>query len=121
MSFGKRLRVARQSAGQTQAELGAAADVSNTYIAHLEKGRRAPNPELVERLEETLGLEPGTLGAPEEWSPSGRKRQLKATLLANFEQAVLLRESGSTVDLVPQWSSPGEWCSSVPSRGGFRR
>jgi len=47
MSFGKRLRVARQSAGHTQAELGAAADVSNTYIAHLEKGRRAPNPELV--------------------------------------------------------------------------
>lgn len=102
MSFGKRLRVARQSAGQTQAELGSAVDVSNSYIAHLETGRRAPNPELVERLEESLGLEPGTLGAPEEWSPNGRKRQLKATLLANFEQAVLLRESGSTVDLVPQ-------------------
>lgn len=105
MSFGDRLRVARQSAGLTQADLGAATGVSNSYIAHLEKGRRAPTVQIVETLEDRLRLAPGTLEGAEAGSPDSKRRKAQATTLADFERVLMHRESGSGLETVQQLDS----------------
>lgn len=60
MTFGDRLRQARRSAGLSQTQL-AGDRYSLSYVSHLEAGRRAPTPELVEYFEQRLGLPPGAL------------------------------------------------------------
>lgn len=59
--FGRRLRENRRRSGLSQAELGGE-KYSGSYISHLESGRRAATPEVVEFLSRRLGVSPLDLG-----------------------------------------------------------
>lgn len=95
MTFGERLRSARENAGLTQNQLGAGVGVSNAYVSHLEKGRRVPNAELAAALEEKLQLPSGALGGEDEWAPSVKRRYSTAAILAAFEGVMASRASGT--------------------------
>ncbi len=58
--FARRLKEARQERGMSQTDLGGER-YSGSYISHLEKGRRAPTPEVVDYLASRLGVAPTTL------------------------------------------------------------
>lgn len=59
--FGQLLRETRRRTGLSQAELGGER-YSGSYISHLESGRRAATPEVVEFLSQRLGVTPLELG-----------------------------------------------------------
>lgn len=59
--FGRLLRETRRRTGLSQAELGGDR-YSGSYISHLESGRRAATPEVVEFLSQRLGVTPLELG-----------------------------------------------------------
>jgi transcriptional regulator with XRE-family HTH domain len=54
LRFAARLREVRQARGMTQADLAAAATVTETYITRLEAGKAAPGIDLVGRLAKGL-------------------------------------------------------------------
>lgn len=54
LTFGRRLRAARRSAGLTQAQLGARVGYHHSLISKVESGLREPGPGLVHRLDEQL-------------------------------------------------------------------
>lgn len=53
--FGKQLKLLRERAGLTQAELGARVGYSADQIASVECGRRIPKPDLIDKADEVLG------------------------------------------------------------------
>ncbi|WP_046503320.1 helix-turn-helix domain-containing protein [Streptomyces odonnellii] len=53
--FGQELRIAREAAGLTQAQLGEGVVCHATLIAHFEAGRRMPRPEDAQRIDKVLG------------------------------------------------------------------
>jgi len=55
MEFGARLRILREKAGLTQAELADGISASS-YVSLLEAGKRKPKPELVSKLASRLGV-----------------------------------------------------------------
>jgi Zn-dependent peptidase ImmA (M78 family)/transcriptional regulator with XRE-family HTH domain len=62
---GERLRIARTFQGRTQAHLAAQLDVTQQFVAQLERGRKQPNAMLVGALGDVLGFEPEFFyGAP---------------------------------------------------------
>lgn len=63
--FGVMLRQARKSKGMSQVELGGD-KFSGSYISHLESGRRAATPEVIEFVSRRLGL------SPLEWGVSAK-------------------------------------------------
>ncbi|MFD5696687.1 helix-turn-helix domain-containing protein [Streptomyces lasiicapitis] len=54
LRYGEELRSRREAAGLTQEELSARAIMSRTHIAHVEAGRRRPNLEDAQRLDDAL-------------------------------------------------------------------
>ena len=73
VQFGTLLREARRRQGLSQNELGAGR-YSGSYISHLESGRRAATPEVIEFLSRRLGVSPLEWGV----SPAGDPAQLIA-------------------------------------------
>ena len=73
VQFGSLLREARRAQGLSQNELGAG-KYSGSYISHLESGRRAATPEVIEFLSRRLGVSPLEWGV----SPAGDPAQLVA-------------------------------------------
>lgn len=53
--FGRQVKLLREAAGLTQAELGARVGYGEAHIASVEQGRRIPKPELVDALDRVLG------------------------------------------------------------------
>ncbi|MEU7240814.1 helix-turn-helix domain-containing protein [Streptomyces sparsogenes] len=53
-SFGLQIKLLRERAGLTQAELGSRVGYSADQIAAVEQGRRIPKPDLIDRLDEVL-------------------------------------------------------------------
>jgi len=59
----------RNSLGLSQRQLAMEANVTQSYLAHLERGRRDPNIEMICRLADALGttfsaiLQPGAFGS----------------------------------------------------------
>ncbi|MEU1804036.1 helix-turn-helix transcriptional regulator [Streptomyces sp. NPDC019937] len=53
--FGRQLKLLREAAGLTQAELGARVGYSADQIASVECGRRIPKPDLIDKADEVLG------------------------------------------------------------------
>lgn len=73
VQFGSLLRDARRRQGLSQAELGGE-KYSGSYISHLESGRRAATPEVIDFLSRRLGVSPLEWGV----SPSADPAQLVA-------------------------------------------
>lgn len=57
MIFGHKLRQLRTRAGHSQQQLALTLGITQSYLSHLEQGRRVPSPDLVERLGEALNLD----------------------------------------------------------------
>ena len=56
LSVGVRLKLARDKRGLTMARLGELADVGSTTIDSIEKGKKQPRGDTVERLARALGV-----------------------------------------------------------------
>lgn len=61
VKFGKRVRKARLNQDLSQEELAHEADSNRTYISDVERGRRNPSIEVVERIAKALGVSMGSL------------------------------------------------------------
>lgn len=61
IKFGKRVRKARLELDLSQEELAHEADSNRTYISDMERGRRNPSIEVVERIAGALGVSMGSL------------------------------------------------------------
>lgn len=53
--FGRQMKLLREAAGLTQAELGARVGYGEAQIASVEQGRRIPKPELVDAVDRVVG------------------------------------------------------------------
>ncbi|WP_030581845.1 helix-turn-helix domain-containing protein [Streptomyces anulatus] len=53
--FGRQVKLLREAAGLTQAELGASVGYGEAHIASVEQGRRIPKPEMVEAVDRVVG------------------------------------------------------------------
>lgn len=53
--FGRQMKLFREAAGLTQAELGARAGYGEAQIAAVEQGRRIPKPELIDAVDRAVG------------------------------------------------------------------
>jgi len=60
-AFGIVLRIYRQEKGLTQEQLGERVDVVRSFICSLENGKRQPSLQMVLKLADALGVEPGDL------------------------------------------------------------
>lgn len=60
-AFGIVLRIYRQEKGLTQEQLGERVDVVRSFICSLENGNRQPSLQMVLKLADALGVEPGDL------------------------------------------------------------
>jgi transcriptional regulator with XRE-family HTH domain len=60
-TFGQRIRVRRRQLDMTQRELARRIKTSTPYVGHLEANKRHPSDQVVSRLAEVLGLDPGEL------------------------------------------------------------
>lgn len=77
MELGKRLKMAREAKGWTQAELGQLLNVSDATINRYERGQRRPDPNTLRRLAEALdvsldhlvGLKDELKEAPSDYNP----------------------------------------------------
>jgi transcriptional regulator with XRE-family HTH domain len=56
MNYGKGIRIARALAGVRQKQLAKLADVDPSHISLIEKGKREPSLDLLERLSSALGI-----------------------------------------------------------------
>lgn len=74
---GERIREARSARGVSQADLAAAVGVSNSYLSHIEAGRRPVSEQIRLQVAITLGIDPQQL---EEGIPSDRKEELRLKL-----------------------------------------
>ena len=61
--FGSNVRRFRERAGLSQDALAHAADVHRVYLSGIERGKRSPSIETVEKLANALGVDPGELFA----------------------------------------------------------
>ncbi|MFF6999806.1 Scr1 family TA system antitoxin-like transcriptional regulator [Streptomyces sp. NPDC008313] len=53
-SFGRQIKILRQRAGHTQADLGQLLGYSEALVAAIEQGRRIPRPDTIEKLDQLL-------------------------------------------------------------------
>ncbi|MCX5411973.1 helix-turn-helix domain-containing protein [Streptomyces sp. NBC_00059] len=54
-SFGRQVKLLREAAGLTQAELGTSVGYGEAHIASVEQGRRIPKPEMVDAVDRAVG------------------------------------------------------------------
>ena len=59
--FGQNVRFRRQSLGFTQAELAARADIDRAYISNIEQGRKNISLTTLQKLADSLEVEPAQL------------------------------------------------------------
>lgn len=59
----QKIKRARQQAGLTQGELADRAGLSQAYLSQIESGSKDPSVETLQKLANTLGIEPGSLFA----------------------------------------------------------
>lgn len=64
MTFGRRVREAREKRRLTQEDLAYAARLHRTHISLIERGERSVRIETIERLALALGLQPAELMPP---------------------------------------------------------
>jgi transcriptional regulator with XRE-family HTH domain/tetratricopeptide (TPR) repeat protein len=74
---GERIKQARVARGISQAELAASVGVSNSYLSHIEAGRRPVSEPIRLQVAAALGLDPRQL---EEGVPADRKEELRLNL-----------------------------------------
>lgn len=60
-SFGSRVRELRKSAGLTQEQLAAVADLDRSYVGGVERGERNVSLENICRLADAIGVSPADL------------------------------------------------------------
>ncbi|MEV0022979.1 helix-turn-helix domain-containing protein [Streptomyces atroolivaceus] len=53
--FGRQVKLLREAAGLTQAELGSSVGYGEAHIASVEQGRRIPKPEMVDAVDRVVG------------------------------------------------------------------
>lgn len=82
-TFAARLREVRLGRGMTQAELAAAARVTETYVTRLEAGKAAPGIDLVSRLARGLGVTLAELLPQDDPPDSAAVLRRKARALAD--------------------------------------
>ncbi|MFD5590722.1 helix-turn-helix domain-containing protein [Streptomyces griseorubiginosus] len=97
--FGRQLKLFRERAGMTRAELGAATGYSASTLASFEQGRRIPPGEFIDRVDEVVGAG-GVLGAAKE--DVGR-----AQYPAHFRDAALLEAKAVEVHVYGTQAMPG--------------
>lgn len=74
--FGEKIRNARKSAGLTQRELAQLLGVANTSISNWEKGLSRPDADMIQKLCQTLHLQPNDFYGTTDSAPSsGREAQ----------------------------------------------
>ncbi|WP_103543211.1 helix-turn-helix transcriptional regulator [Streptomyces sp. SM1] len=56
-SFGRQIKILRQRAGHTQADLGQLLGYSEAQVAAIEQGRRIPRPDTIDKLDQLLEAE----------------------------------------------------------------
>jgi transcriptional regulator with XRE-family HTH domain len=59
--FGLNIRRIRKDHGLSQEALAAGAGLAPTYVGQIERGKRSPTLDVVERLAEALGVKPSDL------------------------------------------------------------
>lgn len=59
LPIGARLRALRNEAGLTQAQIAESVGVAPETMSRIERGRLAPSRDLISRLAEAIGIEPG--------------------------------------------------------------
>ncbi len=59
--LGANIRLFRQMKGMTQERLSELVDVSSSYIGYLERGKKKPSLDLLEKISDVLEVEPSTL------------------------------------------------------------
>ncbi|CAM5413728.1 Scr1 family TA system antitoxin-like transcriptional regulator [Streptomyces xanthochromogenes] len=112
--YGEELRAKREAAGFTQEELSQRAVMSRTHIAHIEAGRRRPDPADARRLDSVLG----TGGFFERFLPTldGRKVAEHFAEVLEFEhQATVIRQYAPK--LVPGFLQTEAYAREVLSSG----
>ncbi|MCO8301529.1 helix-turn-helix transcriptional regulator [Streptomyces sp. RKCA744] len=97
--FGRQVKLFREQAGLTQAELGALVGYSADQVASVECGRRIPKPELVDKADEVLGAG-GVLGAMKE-------ELAHARYPAFFRDAARLEAVAAEVQIYAHLAVPG--------------
>ena len=60
-----RVRILRQKAGLTQAQLAERAGIEQGYLSRVERGKHSPSLEVTYRLAAALGVRPGDLFEPD--------------------------------------------------------
>ncbi len=75
--IGQRIREARSAKGMSQADLAAVVGVSNSYLSHIEAGRRPVSEPIRLQVAAALGINPKQL---DEGVPSDRKEELRLKL-----------------------------------------
>lgn len=112
--YGAELKRRRESAGLTQEQLSQRAVMSRTHIAHIEAGRRRPDPDDARRLDQVL--EGGGFFVNFLPTLDGKKVAEHFAEAAELErQAVAIKEYAST--LVPGFLQTPEYARDVLSSG----
>lgn len=81
---GERIKQARVARGVSQAELATAVGVSNSYLSHIEAGRRPVSDTILSQIAAALGIDPKRL---QDGVPADRKEELRLNL--NFAEMAL--------------------------------
>ena len=76
----KNMKSYRIALGFTQAYLAEKADTSTNYIGLIEKRKRFPSPEMIERIATALGIEPKELFNTDKKMPEAIKAYRKAVI-----------------------------------------
>ncbi|MEU4799890.1 helix-turn-helix transcriptional regulator [Streptomyces sp. NPDC023327] len=96
--FGQQLKLLRERAGLTRAELGSRLGYGEDQITLVERGRRIPKPELIDRADEVLNAG-GALRAM-------KKEVARARYPAFFRDAARLKPRRSSFRrTTPMWST----------------
>lgn len=99
--FGERVRALRTKRGVSQSDLATAVGVSNSYLSHIEAGRRVASPALIEQLANALSV---TVEQLHEGTPSTASEELDLRLrfaelsLKNGDWALAMREFGEVLE-----------------------
>ena len=73
--FGETIRKARKALGLTQRQLAEQLDVSNTSVSNWEKGLSRPDADMIQKLCDTLHLQPNDIYGTKE-APAGGRRSV---------------------------------------------
>lgn len=84
---GQNIKFYRQLRGLTQEHLAEKAEVSSAYIGYLERGKKSPSLDVLDKIAEVLQVHPGQLLTPLEEENYELKKLL--TLISNKENSFI--------------------------------